>query len=133
MNIFKRMKDGGPDSPVVGYFLIEWKRVFSIALLHFGGTREAYHSHAFNAFTLWIRGMVVEYIYEDGCLRSKLWTSGDFKFTPRCLMHKIVPITPAWAITFRGPWAKTWSEYHPASKSLTTLAHGRRVVGQESQ
>lgn len=49
--LFKR-KDGGQQSTVTGYWLIEWKNVFSIVLLKFEkGTREAYHTHAFNAFS----------------------------------------------------------------------------------
>ena len=40
--------DGGKDSGVTGYWLIEWKRGFSIVLLRFSkGSREAYHSHGY--------------------------------------------------------------------------------------
>src|SRR5271154_4359591 len=62
MKLFKKMRDGGPESPVVGYFLVEIKSLFSVVLLHFGGTREAFHSHAFNAVTLWLRGRVEELV-----------------------------------------------------------------------
>ena len=49
MKLFKYMKDGGPESTVWGYFLIEIKSLFTIVLLHFkNGSREAYHNHAFN-------------------------------------------------------------------------------------
>jgi len=47
MRLFQKAKDGGPESPVDGYFLIEIKSLFSIALLKFNnGGRENYHTHA---------------------------------------------------------------------------------------
>ena len=50
MRLFFKSKDGGPDSSVTGYWLIESKKLFSIVLLKFDGrSREAYHTHAFNA------------------------------------------------------------------------------------
>ena len=59
--IFYVKPDGGKDSGVTGYFLIEWKWLFSIAILKFEeGSREAYHSHAFNAYTWWISGKVMK-------------------------------------------------------------------------
>lgn len=49
MKIFRKMKDGGGDSTVTGYFLIEIKSLFSVVLLRFDGeSRDAYHEHAFN-------------------------------------------------------------------------------------
>jgi len=42
-------------------FLIEWKILFSIGILHFQeGSREAFHNHAFNAITFWLSGDVTE-------------------------------------------------------------------------
>jgi quercetin dioxygenase-like cupin family protein len=58
---FYKKPDGGKESGVTGYFLIEWKPLFSIGLLHFKrGSREAFHSHAFNAVTFWLKGEVTE-------------------------------------------------------------------------
>lgn len=130
MKLFKRMKDGGPDSPVIGFFLVEIKSIFSIVFLHFGGTREAYHSHAFNAVTLWLRGCVREDIKTGQNIAVRFWSAGDIKYTSRGLMHKVIPVSDAWALSFRGPWAKTWREYSPQTQTLTTLTHGRKVVGQ---
>jgi hypothetical protein len=129
MKLFKRMRDGGPESPVIGYFLIEIKSLFSIVLLHFGGTRENFHSHAFNAVTFWLKGRVQEKIVSAlGKEYGHAWTAGNLKYTPRGLMHKVVPITDAWAISFRGPWSKTWQEFSPTENKTTTLTHGRKVV-----
>jgi 8-oxo-dGTP diphosphatase len=90
MRFLEKTKDGGPESPVIGYFLIEIKSLFSIVLLHFGGTREAFHSHAFNAVTLWLKGRVLEQVKTDFDPEWHKWAAGNIKFTPRGLMHKIL-------------------------------------------
>lgn len=128
MRIFQKTKDGGPESPVTGYFLVEIKPLFTIVLLHFAGTREAYHSHAFNAVTVWLKGRVFEQTL--GTKYLKLWKAGQVKYTPRRAMHKILPTCnpSAWAISFRGPWAKTWREYRPLTEQVVTLTHGRNIV-----
>jgi len=129
MRLFEKTKDGGPESPVTGYFLIEIKSLFSIVLLHFGGTREAFHSHAFNAVTLWLKGTVIEVVQKEDGEVENIWSSGQIKYTSRNLMHKIIPVYNAWAISFRGPWSKTWQEYKPAEDKTITLTHGRKIVG----
>lgn len=134
MKLLQRAKDGGPESPVIGYFLIEIKSLFSIVLLHFTGTREAYHSHAFNAFTLWLKGSVREYelIGKDAAAIVEGWLAGDLKYTPRGMTHKIVPSSPtAWAISVRGPWAKYWTETFPEKNKRVTLTHGREIVEEQ--
>lgn len=124
MKLFTKAPDGGANSGVTGYFLIEWKRFFSIALLHFSsGSREAFHSHAFNAYTIWLKGLVVE---EQVCGEQKIYKVGDFKYTPKTRFHRIVSFGPSWALTFRGPWDDTWQEYKDGE--ITTLTHGRKVV-----
>jgi len=53
-------KDGGAQSTVWGYFL-ECKKLASVVLLRFEpGSREAYHSHAFESWSLLIKGQLVE-------------------------------------------------------------------------
>lgn len=132
MRFFQKVKDGGPDSPVDAYVLIEIKSLFSIMLLHFpkGRTREAYHSHAFNAITIWLKGKVREHLLgDDGA--GLLYTAPSIKRTPTWLMHKIEPIEDAWALTFRGPWRDKWEEYrenNPKGSRFVILTHGRKEV-----
>jgi hypothetical protein len=130
MRFLEKSKDGGPESHVTGYFLVEIKSLFSIVLLHFGaGTREAFHNHAFNALTLWLRGTVEERVIKQG-EESHLWAAGQLKYTPRRLMHKIIaPNTGAWALSFRGPWVNTWREL--INNKITTLTHGRQVIAEK--
>lgn len=127
---FVKSHDGGKDSGVTGYWLIEWKPVFSIVLLRFSeGTREAYHTHAFNALTMWLKGKVREDIMVDDRVYSKEWQAGNTKVTPRNLKHRICGLTKsAWALSFRGPWLDTWTEHKHCVDY--TLTHGRKVVPQ---
>jgi hypothetical protein len=132
MRLLQRAPDGGSKSGVSGYFLIEIKSLFSIVLLHFApGSREAYHEHAFNAWTLWLGGHVIESVLDPvdprRVFEARPWKAGDLKYTPRELMHKITAGDEgAWAISIRGPWVNTWREW--SKGSLTTLTHGRKEV-----
>ena len=132
MKFFSKSPDGGPDSPVTGMFLVEIKSLFSIVLLKFGGTRENFHSRAFNAWTIWLKGAVMEVIRPASgnptLLNLRRWKAGDIKFTSRDTMHKVLPEGSAWALSFRGPWAKTWKEYDPANDAIITLSSpGRKI------
>lgn len=124
MRLFQKTCDGGPESGVTGYFFIEIKSLFSIVLLNFkSSSRDAFHSHAFSALTLWLRGQVIERILEGG---DHVWRAGQLKFTPRECFHKVEPSGSAWALSLRGPWADTWQEFKQGR--FVTLTHGRKEV-----
>lgn len=127
MKLFHYGKDGGPDSTVWGYWLIEWKSLFSVALLCFeDGTREAYHSHAFNAISWVLSGKLVEYTYKDCSFPQAYWPSFKPIVTRRTKFHKVSSVGRTWVLTFRGPWNDTWQE-HSADGDIV-LTHGRKVV-----
>ena len=136
MKFFSKAPDGGKGSGVTGYFLVEIKSLFSIVLLHFAsGSREAYHEHAFNALTIWLKGRVIELILSPVVRQQPdthsistaiTWTAGDIKYTPRECFHKIEALEETWALSFRGPWVNTWRE--SIRGKLRTLTHGRKVV-----
>jgi len=123
--LFYFKPDGGKDSGVMAYFLIEWKPLFSIGILHFNtGTREAYHNHAFNALTWWIKGHVTEIKLDN---QQKDFTpSLKPKYTSRDNFHKVMAHEDTWALTFRGPWKDTWKEYR--KDKYVTLTHGRKEI-----
>lgn len=124
MRFFSKSHDGGKDSGVTGYFLIEIKSLFSIVLLRFRkGTRDAYHNHAFNALTIWLKGNVIEHML-DGTQNN--WRSGNIKYTPRNAFHKVEALNNTWALCFRGPWKDTWNESRNGNK--VTLTHGRKEL-----
>ena len=131
MKIFKKMKDGGPDSTVTGYWLIESKKLFSIVLLKFEGeSREAYHNHAFDALSWVISGSLREYIWVEsgiGALLTKTFHKPSLKpiFTSRDRMHKVSSDGTTWVLSFRGPWKDEWEEYNENGHEI--LTHGRQV------
>lgn len=127
MKFFKHMKDGGLESKVDGYWLVEIKSLLSIVLLHFSnGSRDAYHSHAFNAVSWVLKGMLAEGQLEGGMR----FYGPSFKpvWTPRTMFHKVVSRGDTWALSFRGPWSKTWKEFLPTEDRFITLTHGRKEV-----
>jgi hypothetical protein len=127
MRFLEWAKDGGPESPVMGFFLIEVKWLFSIVLLRFSpGSRDAYHSHAFNALTWFLKGKVIEF-FANGFSRPwgpSLWP----KWTPRDCVHKVGSVETTWALSVRGPWARTWFELRGPMKKRVDLGHGRKEL-----
>lgn len=127
MRFMTKSKDGGPDSPVDGYFLLELKGLFSIALLKFNkGCRENYHTHAFNALTWFICGDLVE---QDVTGKIYLYRKSlKPKYTPRDKNHRVIASRDSWCLTLRGRWQDTWTEYSEKDRKTTVLTHGRRIV-----
>lgn len=127
MRILEWAKDGGPSSPVDGFFFIEWKGLFSIALLKFNeGGRETFHSHAFDAATWFIKGDMVEEL-ENGF--SVPYRRSWFpKITKRDRLHKVRANKTSWCLTIRGPWCKYWWEYDDKTSTSTLLSSGRQEV-----
>lgn len=125
MKLFYKRYDGGSTSGVTGYWLIECKKLFSIVLLKFEHNhRENYHNHAFNALTWWVKGETIEHFPDKP---SIIWKPSLLpKFTSKSNIHKYsVNKKTTWALTFRGPWNKTWNEYQPTTKEIITLSNGR--------
>ena len=128
MKFFSKGKDGGQNSHVWGFWAVEIKSLFSIVLLCFEeGSREAFHSHAFNAYTWFLNGEVEEYHLNGETITWK--PSIKPKYTPRKCFHKVYSKKRTWALSFRGPWADTWREF--SNDKLTTLTHGRTPVEDE--
>ena len=122
-------KDGGKDSTVWGFWLVEIKSLFSIALLKFvGNSREAFHTHAFNSVSWVLRGQLTElefYGEQPNVYRPSLWPV----FTSRNTLHKVNSNGTTWVLTFRGPWSETWQEYIPKTGKFVLLTHGRKEIG----
>jgi len=132
MKFFSFSTDGGKDSGVTGFWLFEIKWLFSIALLHFKkGTRENYHSHAFNAYSFFISGKIEE---QHLGKPSMIWLPSFFpKYTPRSTFHRVNALEDTYCLTFRGPWSKSWYEYDPKSEEYIELSNGRTIVNKTSE
>jgi hypothetical protein len=130
MKFFKWAKDGGPESTVSGLFIIEIKNWFSIVLLRFAhGSREAYHSHAFNAKSWLLKGFLMEFHYakeNELDIVNTHYPRLKPIVTLRDTFHKVYSIGTSWVISFRGPWSKTWREN--VDGEYRTLTHGRQEV-----
>lgn len=135
MKFLSVAKDGGPESRVTGYWLIELKWLFSIVLLRFdNGSREMFHSHAFNSVS-WILNREGE--LHECHLRESRRRGGSFItyfrswrpiWTYRTTFHQVYSIGTTWVLSFRGPWHRAWREYHPLRHEYTTLTNGRVPV-----
>ena len=130
MKFFSRSKDGGPDSTVTAYWLFEIKSLFSIALLRFeDGSRDEYHSHAFNSVSWLLSGGLSEQ-HRNQYLGVECHYPGIRPIiTKRSTFHRVWSGGRSWVLTFRGPWSKTWREYDPRTREFSTLAHGRKIIG----
>jgi hypothetical protein len=133
-------KDGGAESTVWAHWLIEIKGLFSVALLRFeDGTRDAYHSHAFNCVSWVLKGELDEHTLPGELAREKGWAYEARRYVPswrpivtrRSTYHRVRSVGRTWVLTFRGPWSKTWREGVPDGQggyTERTLTHGRREV-----
>jgi len=127
MKLFRKAKDGGPLSRIVGYWLFEIKSLASAAILKFeDGSRDAFHDHAFEAMSWVLRGKLTEYLV-DGTVQE-YGPSLRPVFTHRRTMHKVVSDGDTWVLTFRGPWRRTWREFDPNTREYTVLSDGRIAV-----
>lgn len=125
MKLFHKAKDGGPESNVTGYWLVEAKKFLSVALLRFSdGTRDAFHEHAFDSVNWILRGKVVEEHIDGNVVehRPSWWPV----LTPRETFHRVRSEGTTWVFTIRGPWKDTWREY--VADKFVTLTHGRKIV-----
>jgi hypothetical protein len=132
MKTFFKSKDGGPESNVTGYWLIECKEAFSIVLLRFDkGTRDAYHNHAFHAVSWILKGELLEDSIHPKLKQVALLPSIYPIITTREKLHRVTGIAKAtWVISFRGPWLDRWNEYFNSGLK-TTLTNGRHIVARE--
>jgi hypothetical protein len=137
MKFLETTKDGGAESTVWAHWLIELKGLFSVALLRFEhGTRDAYHSHAFDCVSWVLSGALLE---EQVEIDTNLHATSTHLHTPglrpiitrRSTFHRVYSFGRTWVLTFRGPWSKTWREAVPDGEggyAERELAHGRREV-----
>lgn len=128
MRFLFKAKDGGPESLVYGYWLFESKNFGSIVLLCFlQGSRESYHTHAFNAVSWILKGKLRE-VFIDGIERFLIPSIFPL-YTPREHFHRVFgESTKTWVLSFRGPWVSSWKEWLPNLNKIIILTHGRKEV-----
>lgn len=129
MRLLFKSKDGGKDSNVTGYWLFESKSFGSVVLLRFDkGSREAFHTHAFNAISWIISGYILE-VTQDGLEYVHITPTLKPLYTARDRFHRVFGVSEkTWVFSIRGPWSKTWKEYLPDEGRYVTLSNGRVEV-----
>ena len=125
MRFLSKTKDGGNKSRVWAYNLVEIKGLFTIALLRFeDGSRDAFHNHAFHCISWILKGKLVEEFIK-GTIRTHTPSIKPL-VTKKQHFHKVTSEGRTWALTFRGPWSKTWLEIDE-DKDQLTLSNGRVI------
>ena len=127
MKFMRWEKDGGAESTVTGLYLVEIKSLFSIVLLRFSnGSREAYHSHAFNCISWLLSGSLTEYHYNGRANRLPEHRRRWLPFvTRRSTFHKVKSTGTSWVLSLRGPWLDNWREFLENEQRVRNLTHGR--------
>lgn len=124
MKLLSKSKDGGEESTVYAYWLIEIKCLFSIVLLKFEGeSREAYHSHAFNSISWLLRGKLTEYFTNDTYI--EYYPSIFPIITKRETFHKVSSSNNSYVLSLRGKWKNSWKE-STIKDGTYNLTHGRK-------
>lgn len=128
MRILSKNKDGGLESNATAYWLIEWKSLFSIALLKFEGkSREAFHTHTFNSISRLLKGKLKEEFLV--CYTNTKIYKPSFKpiITTKNIFHKVSSNNISWVLTFRGPWDSKWKE-NTNEEGTYELTNGRKRI-----
>lgn len=138
-NVLRVTKDGGPESTVWAHWLFEFKGLASVVVLRFeDGSRDAYHSHAFDcvSWALAGGGLVEHRIGGPGANLEEPYRH-DPGITPiitrRAHMHKVISCGRTWVLSVRGPWQDNWQEVvGPDARGRAgrrvELTHGRKEV-----
>lgn len=136
-NVLRVTKDGGPESTVWAHWLFESKQWGSIVLLRFeDGSRDAYHSHAFDCVSWAVAGggLVEHRIGGPGANLAECYLfppSALPVITRRAHLHKVISCGRTWVLSFRGPWQARWAEVLPdgqGGERPVHLTHGRKEV-----
>lgn len=91
--------------------------------------QDRFHTHAFAAVSVMLRGEYDEEIVTDGVV-SRRTRRSDVIFLPRTLNHRLMKSSPnAASITLCGPWAPTWTETFLSGKTRR-LTWGRKPVAE---
>src|SRR5581483_2946273 len=127
MKLFFKGKDGGVESTVWGYWLIEAKSLFSVAILKFvGKSREAFHTHAFDSISWVLKGQLTEHVADDSfglhVEKTNIYRPSLIPvITKRNTFHKVDSDGTTIVLTLRGPWKTYWREYLSGEKRFRIL------------
>lgn len=109
----KKKKIDLGDQSVTELTILEYKKWFSIKLFNFHkseGVQDRFHTHAFNAYSLLLKGDYTEELLEGNkivkCLRSR----SKALFIPKDSYHRITRSKGCITLLITGPWGETFKE-----------------------
>jgi len=114
------------------FTLFEFKPIGGIILNVFNSIeQDRFHTHAFNAWSVMLRGSYAEEIRrQDAVVETRLRTR-DVMYLPRHLEHRIMKSTKnAVSVTICGPWRDTWTETSVSGRTRRFM-WGRRQVAPD--
>jgi hypothetical protein len=108
------------------YTLFECKFLGGIILNIFNTTdQDRFHSHAFTAFSLMVKGWYNEEVIENNKIVTKKIVKS--RIIPKHYIHKIKESAPnTVSITFEGPWSGGWNEYFDNGR-VKSYGWGRKI------
>lgn len=117
------------------FTLFEWKGFGGIIFNIFNtNNQDRFHSHAFNAFSIMLKGYYYEDVMEDMFIENNLTKRiiskkiEKSRFIPKNYIHKITKSSKnAMSITIEGPWDDTWFEIFDSGR-VKIYTWGRQVL-----
>jgi hypothetical protein len=130
MKLLFKAKDGGQESTVTGFWLIECKSLFSIVLLKFeGASRDAYHTHAFHSLSWLLKGCLVErFLYPKGAVNIHFPSIKPI-VTKRDDFHQVSSSGTSWVLSIRGRWLASWLEFTEKERTYRLESGRVRSLG----
>lgn len=111
--IWKKKRICLGDQDVTEWTLLEWKKLFSLKLFHFhktSGIQDRFHTHAFKAVSLLLKGNYVEEVVMDGVIHKRNRNTHRLLYIPANQYHRITRSDGCYTLLLTGPWGETFSE-----------------------
>lgn len=109
----KKKKIDLGDQSVTELTILEYKKLFSIKLFKFhksNGKQDRFHTHAFNAFSLLIKGDYTEEVIEGNKIFKLDRSRSRLLYIPRDSYHRITKSDGCYTMLVTGPWGGEFRE-----------------------
>lgn len=110
---FKKKQINLGEQNVTEWTLLEYKKWFSIKLFHFhksDGCQDRFHTHAFGAVSILLKGNYTEEVLEGSQIVSKSRNTSRLTYIPRDTYHRITRSTGCYTMLITGPWSGNFKE-----------------------
>lgn len=117
--------------PIHRFTIFEFKPIGGVIINVYNTiSQNRFHTHAFNAVSIMLRGWYEEEIKHRNGLITRRTRDTDIRYLSRHTFHRIMASSPnAVSVTFCGPWVKTWLEQFDDGRKIR-YTWGRIKVNQ---